>query len=111
MVWHDDEFKFKAWLSNGKWALTNAEGEWAVAPKFIVNTLCGWDIERNRGPFTFRNDFDETDEAQYLIQMLQYPTLTSAAQKKVNSILTRYADWIDRDKEVNDILRRYIKWL
>ena len=109
MVWHDDEFK--AWLSNGKWALTNAEGEWAPAPEFIINTLRGWNMEWTRGPFIFRNGFDQTDEAQYLISMLQYPELTSAAKKKVNSILTRYADWIRRDIEINDILRRYIKWL
>ena len=108
-VWHDDEFK--AWTSKGKWALTNVAGEWAPVPEFIVNTLQGWNVEKTRGPFILSNGFDETDEAQYLISMLQYPALTDAATRNVNSILTHYADWIRRDKEINDILRRYIKWL
>ena len=91
--------------------MVNAEGEWAVAPRFVVNTIRGWNTEWTRGPFIFSNGFDETDEAAYLISMLQYPTLTEAATRKVNSILTHYADWIRRDIEINDILRRYIKWL
>lgn len=101
----------KVYSSQGKYALVNAEGEWAVAPRFVVNTIRGWNTEWTRGPFIFSNGFDETDEAAYLISMLQYPTLTEAATRKVNSILTHYADWIRRDIEINDILRRYIKWL
>lgn len=110
-IWSDDDGEFEAWLSNGKWALTNTEGEWAPAPAFIVNALKGWNTERNRGPFVFKNGFDETDEAHYLIQMLQYPTLTHTALKKVDSIVHMYSDWISYDIEVRDILRRYIKWL
>lgn len=68
-------------------------------------------MEKTRGPFVFKNGFDETDEAQYLISMMQYPTLMDAASRKVRMIRTRYADWIDEDKEVIEILRRYIKWL
>lgn len=108
-MWHDDEFK--AWANKGKWALTNVEGEWAPVPEFIVNTLQGWNVEKTRGPFVFKNGFDETDEAQYLISMMQYPELTDAAMRKVDSILTHYADWIGRDKEINNILRRHIRWL
>lgn len=103
--------EFKVYLGQGKYALVNAEGEWAVAPEFIANTIRGFTFRHTRGPFIFKNGFDETDEAHYLIQMLQYPTLTDAALKKVDSILKRYADWIDRDKEVNNMLRRHIKWL
>jgi hypothetical protein len=103
--------EFQVWFSNGKYALTNAEGEWAIAPKFVVNTLCGWNTEKTRGPFVFKNGFDETDEAAYLISMMQYPTLTDAASRKVRTIRRQYADWIGEDKEINDILRRYIKWL
>lgn len=109
MVWQNDEFQ--VWLSNGKYALTNVEGEWASVPAFIANTIRGWNVERNRGPFVFKNGFDETDEAQYLISMLQYPILTHAALKKVDNIVHMYRDWISYDVEVRDILRRYIKWL
>lgn len=101
----------KVYTGHDKYALVNAEGEWAVAPKFVVNTIRGIVFERTRGPFIFKNGFDETDEAQYLIQMLAYPILTDAAQRKVALIRKQYADWIDEDKEVKEILRRYIKWL
>lgn len=101
----------KIYAGQNRDALVNAEGEWAPVPKFIANTLRDIRYKCIRGPFIFSNGFDETDEAAYLISMLQYPTLTDAAQRKVDSILTRYKDWIDRDIEINDILRRYIKWL
>lgn len=102
---------FKVYTGRDKYVLVNAEGEWAVAPKFVVNTIRSIEYEWTRGPFIFSNGFEKTDEAHYLVNMLQYSELTPTAQKKVNSILTRYADWIRRDIEVNDILRRYIKWL
>lgn len=102
---------FKVYTGHDKYALVNTEGEWAVAPKFLVNSIRGIVYERIRGPFIFRDGFDETDEAQYLVSMMIYPELTSAAEKKVALIRKQYANWIDEDKEVIEILRRYIKWL
>lgn len=102
---------FKVYTGRDKYALVNTEGEWAVAPKFLVNSVRGIVYERTRGPFIFKNGFDETDEAAYLVNMLQYPELTDAATRKVALIHKQYADWIDEDKEVKEILRRYIKWL
>jgi hypothetical protein len=102
---------FDIFISNGKYALLNDIGEWAVAPDYIVNTLRNFLYERERGPFIFKNGFEETQQAQYLVSMMRYPELTVAAARKVDSIRTQYSDWIDVDKEVIKILRRYIKWL
>ena len=104
-----DEFQIRS--SKGKYALVNAEGEYAIAPTFVINTMRDYNYVKVRGPFVFKDGFEETDEAQYLIRMMQYPTLTDATTRKVALIRKQYADWIGEDKEVINILRRYIKWL
>ena len=110
-IFYDYVDGFSIWVSNGKYVLMNAEGEWATAPVFVINTIRGLTSEKERGPFVFKNGFEETNEAQYLIKMLQYATLTDAAEEKVAYIRRIYADWISDDVEIRDILRRHIKWL
>lgn len=100
------------YYSNGDYALVNTRtSEWAKAPLFVVNTLQDLKSTCERGPFVFKNGFDQEEEAAYLIQMLQYSELTAKAQQKVDTIKQKYADWISYDIEVAEMLRRHIKWL
>lgn len=99
-------------ISNGEYALLNTQvNEWAKVPLFIANEWRGNHYITTRGPFVFHDGFAETDEAKYLLSMLQYPTLTPRAEKKVKDIFSRYGDWITKDEEVTGYLRRNIKWL
>lgn len=99
-------------MSNGEYALLNTQtNEWAKVPLFVANEWRGNHYITTRGPFMFHDGFAETDEAQYLLQMLQYPTLSARAAKKVKDINQRYSDWITYDTEVREYLRRNIKWL
>lgn len=100
------------YYSNGDYALVNTKtSEYAKAPLFVVNTLQDLKSTCERGPFIFKNGFDQEEEAAYLVSMLQYSTLTAAATKKVDAIKQRYADWISYDIEVNEMLRKHIRWL
>ena len=102
----------QVYYSNGNYALLNTQvSEWAKAPLFIVNTLQDHRFEKERGPFIFKNGFDETEEAVYLVQMLQYSELTTKAQQKVDTIKQKYADWISYDVEVAEMLRKHIRWI
>ena len=99
-------------INGGKYALVNeSTNEWTVVPLFIANTLTGGNGTVERGPFIFKNGFDQTREAAYLLEMLQYTQLTQRSQIKVDSIKRHYSDWISYDDEVRDYLRRHIKWL
>lgn len=100
------------YYSSGVYALLNTRtSEWAKVPLFVVNTLMGNNSGNERGPFIFKNGFEQEDEAQYLLQMLQYSELTPKAAKKVKDINQKYSDWITYDTEVREYLRRNIKWL
>lgn len=102
----------QVYYSEGEYAIVNTKtSEYAKVPVFIANTLMGNNFGKERGPFIFKNGFDETEEAAYLIAMLRYSRLTATAEKKVDSIRQRYADWISYDIEVNELLRTHIGWL
>jgi hypothetical protein len=102
----------RLYMSNGGYALLNTQtSEWAKVPLFIANEWRGNHYITTRGPFVFHDGFAETDEAQYLLQMLQYSELSSQAQKKVDGIRQKYADWISYDVEVKDYLKAHIGWL
>lgn len=104
--------RFRVCINGGKYALVNeSTNEWAVVPLFIANTLTGGNSTVERGPFIFKNGFEQTCEAAYLLEMLQYTQLTQRSQIKVNDIKRHYSDWISYDDEVRDYLRRHIKWL
>ena len=42
------------------------------------------------GPYAFFNNFEQTTEAKYLMQMFKYRILTATAETKVKDILNRY---------------------
>lgn len=100
------------YYGNGVYGLLNTQtSEWAKAPLFVVNTLTGNNSGDERGPFIFKNGFEQEDEAHYLVSMLQYSTLSTHAQQKVDDILRKYGDWITYDTEVRDYLKVHIGWL
>ena len=100
------------YYSNGDYALVNTKtSDYAKAPLFVVNTLQELTSIRERGPFIFWNGFEQEEDAAYLIQMLQYSTLTVKAQQKVDTIKQKYADWISYDIEVTELLRNHVRWL
>lgn len=102
----------RLYMSNGGYALLNTQtSEWAKVPLFIANEWRGNHYITTRGPFVFHDGFAETDEAKYLLSMLQYSELSSQAQKKVDGIRQKYADWISYDTEVKDYLKAHIGWL
>ena len=102
----------RLYTSDGVYALLNTQtSEWAKVPLFIANTWRDNHYITTRGPFVFHDGFAETEEAQYLLQMLQYSTLSTRAQQKVDTIRQKYADWITYDTEVRDYLRVHIGWL
>lgn len=76
-------------------------------PRFMAHSL----INQNRftywiGPYAFVNEFELTREGQYLIKMLEYPTLTPRAQQKVNDILNIFKYWVQVDTQMLDILKK-----
>ena len=96
----------------GKYALVNTvTQEYAKVPLFIANEWRGDHYITTRGPFVFRDGFAQEPEAAYLLQMLQYVTLTGRAATKVKDIQSRYSDWIGYDEEVRLYLKEHIKWL
>lgn len=100
------------YMSGGEYALVNTvTNEYAKVPLFIANEWrCSY-YNITRGPFIFKNGFNETDEAAYLLQMLQYQQLTARAQAKVKDIRRRFADWINYDEEIKGYLKGVIRWL
>jgi len=99
-------------ISNSEYALLNTRtSEWAKVPLFVANEWRDNHYITTRGPFVFHDGFAETEEAQYLVTMLQYDKLTPTAKKKVEGINQKYADWISYDTEVREYLRRHITWL
>ena len=95
-----------------EYALINTQtNEYAKVPLFIANEWRGNHFITTRGPFVFHDGFVETEEAQYLLKMLQYTTLTSRAERKVEDIRRQFSDWIGYDDEVRGYLKHNIQWL
>lgn len=108
----DTTSPLQVYYKAGEYAIVNPTvSEYAKAPLFVVNTLLGQTYEKERGPFIFKNGFDETPEAQYMIRLLQYSELTVGSRAKIVQIQQQYSDWISYDFEVKEILRRHIRWL
>ena len=102
----------RLYQSSGKYALVNTvTNEYAIVPLFVANEWRCSHYIVTRGPFVFHDGFNETDEAAYLLRMLQYSVLIPKAQAKVDDIRRRFADWIGYDDEVRGYLRMVIKWV
>lgn len=76
-------------------------------PQWAWKTLCGsHDLTHVYGQYNFYNGVEETAEAQYLINMAQYLTLSPRAQQKVDAILNNYGSVIS----INDYVGVIEKW-
>ena len=77
----------RLYQSSGKYALVNTvTNEYAIVPLFVANEWRCSHYIVTRGPFVFHDGFNETDEAAYLLRMLQYSVLIPKAQAKVDDI-------------------------
>ena len=52
------------------------------------------------------NNFEATKEGKYLIKMLEHVRLSTAAQRKVDDILTRFKYWVQVDNQMTEILKK-----
>ena len=59
------------------------------------------------GPYGFLNNFEDTTEGKYLIEMLQYMHLSNAAQHKVDKILAENGYWVQLDKDMLHIMEQW----
>lgn len=59
------------------------------------------------GPYGFLNNFEDTTEGKYLIEMLQYMHLSNAAQHKVDKILAENGYWVQLDKDMLHIMQAW----
>lgn len=59
------------------------------------------------GPYGFLNNFENTTEGKYLIEMLQYLHLSNAAQRKVNKILEENSYWVQIDDDMMNIMQKW----
>lgn len=89
------------------WYLKNKACEYCKIPYFMASSL----KNTNRftfwlGPYAFVNEFELTKEGQYLIKMLEHPCLSTAAQRKVDEILTAYRYWVQVDEQFMEILKK-----
>ncbi len=74
-------------------------------PLYITRTLLHNSVvTRTFGPYIFWNDFDQTQEAKYLMKMFSYRKLTLQVQAKIRTILDLYKPWIDWDNEFIAVL-------
>lgn len=100
------------YFSNGQHALMNTKmNEWAKVPLFIANTFMGNHYSVTKGPFVFKDGFDQMEAAHYLVSMLQYAELTPKAELKVDRVREQFSDWISYDQEVTEYLRHNVRWL
>ena len=90
---------------HGQDYLVNKEGEVGKIPYYVSLSVRG--IRRptkHWGPYTFFNGFDTTKEAEYVMEMFQYPKLTDKAQAKLKAIFAKYGDWVETDMSFINIL-------
>lgn len=86
--------------------LVNSRHEYCKIHTYLYESLCG----QNRftfwlGPYAFVNNFEATKEGKYLIKMLEHARLSTAAQRKVDDILTRFKYWVQVDNQMTEILK------
>lgn len=82
------------------------KGEYAVIPYHWYMYLIGrMYVTSIVGPYKFYNDYQVTDEAKYLVEMLKYKHLTARAQAKVDRILEDDKLFIEQDDTFWDILK------
>ena len=93
-------------LSDGWYLRNDVTKQYCKIPYYLGWTLQG----RNRftfwiGPYAFINEFEDTAEGKYLIDMLKYSELTHTSQSKVDKILDTYKYWVQVDEQMIDILK------
>lgn len=92
---------------HGQDYLVNQEGEVGRIPYYVSLEARGTHrTTKQWGPYKFINGFETTAEAEYLMEMFQYPHLTNKAQKKVTDIMFDYSMWIERDDDFIRVLNK-----
>ena len=85
---------------NGKyyWMPPERKGEYAIIPYHWYMYLIGrMYLTSIVGPYKFYNGYQDTESAQYLVEMLKYKHLTARAQAKVDHILEDDKLFIEQD--------------
>lgn len=89
------------------WYLKNTStNQYCKIPHYLARSL----LSKNSftfwiGPYAFVNEFETTAEGKYLIDMLKYSRLSTAAQRKVDNILDTYKFWVQVDEQFMSILK------
>lgn len=75
------------------------DNEIGKIPRYMALTLMGvHQATHHWGPYTFYNEFENTQQAQYLIKMFKYKQLTDRARQKVADIRFDYNMWFEEDQ-------------
>lgn len=78
-----------------------------LIPAFVGESLKG--INRFTywyGPYAFINNFENTTQGRYLVNMLDYPHLNPRAKEKIRSIMDKYSYWVQEDTSFLETLKR-----